>query len=164
MFRQSDSESKQSKEKEESPVPSTPPQTTSGAPSIIGGDVELKGNLQTTGEVQFDGKIEGDLNCGSLIIGQSAAVKGGVTADTVVVHGQLSGTIRAKKVRLEKSARVTGDVWHEDISIESGAHIEGKFVRVDNAREAAPATPKPAAAAAPAGGTGSSAPKAASAG
>ena len=26
-----------------------------------------------------------------------------------------------------------GDVWHEDISIESGSHIEGQFMRVDNA-------------------------------
>lgn len=140
---------------------SKPPQTSSAAPSIIGGDVELKGNLETTGEVQFDGKIEGDLNCGSLTIGQNATIKGGVTADSVVVHGNLSGTIRAKKVRLERTARVTGDVWHEDISIESGAHIEGKFTRVDNARQA-PAT-KPVAAPASAAPSGAEPAKAAAA-
>ncbi|MFN3233363.1 MAG: polymer-forming cytoskeletal protein [Alphaproteobacteria bacterium] len=140
---------------------SKPPQTPSGAPSIIAGDVELKGNLQTTGEVQFDGKIDGDLNCGSLIIGKNATVKGGVTADTVVVHGQLSGTIRAKKVRLESSARVSGDVFHEEISIESGAHIEGQFARVDNARAASSPSAKPAAAASD---PAPSAPKAAAAG
>ena len=167
MFRQSETGSNQKKEKEPSPVTTKPSQESAAAPSIIGGDVELKGNLHTIGEVQFDGKIEGDLNCGSLTIGQNAKVDGGVTADSVVVHGTLMGTVRAKKVRLERSARVNGDVFHEDISIESGAHIEGRFTRVDNAREAAVPKPKPkpaAAEAAPAGGgSGSGQPKAAAA-
>ncbi|MDA0339048.1 MAG: polymer-forming cytoskeletal protein, partial [Proteobacteria bacterium] len=82
---------------------------------------------------QFDGRIEGDLHCGSLTIGESAEVTGGVVADTVIIHGTLMGTIRAKRVRLERTSKVIGDVWHEDLSIESGAHIEGQFVRVENA-------------------------------
>lgn len=135
MFKQQ-SESpaeKPSSEKETKDVSSKPPRPSSNTPSIIGGDVQLKGNLSTTGEVQFDGRIEGDLECGSLTIGETAEVTGGVLADTVVVHGTVIGKIRAKRVRLERSSKMIGDVWHEDISIESGAHIEGQFVRVENA-------------------------------
>ena len=124
---------KQPSEKEAQDVSSKPPRPASNTPSIIGGDVQLKGNLRTTGEVQFDGRIEGDLHCGALTIGESAEVTGGVTANTVVIHGTLMGTVRAKKVQLERSSKVIGDVWHEDLSIESGAHIEGQFVHVDNA-------------------------------
>ena len=120
-------------EKEVKDVSSKPPRPASNTPSIIGGDVQLKGNLRTTGEVQFDGRIEGDLHCGALTIGESAEVTGGVVANTVVVHGTLMGTIRAKRVQLDRTAKVIGDVWHEDLSIESGAHIEGQFVHVDNA-------------------------------
>ena len=163
MFKRSDAGSKPTKEKDDRPVSSKPTQTTSVAPSIIGGDVELKGNLETTGEVQFDGKIEGDLNCGALIIGENAAVDGSVSADSVVVHGKLTGTIRAKNVKLEKTARVNGDVFHEDISVQSGAHIEGKFVHVDNARQSAPAAKPAAAGAASSGGVPSGQPKAAAA-
>ena len=134
MFKQqSDSRDDKTSEKEDKSVSSKPPRPQTNTPSIIGGDVQLKGNLRTVGEVQFDGRIEGDLNCGSLTIGESAEVTGGVVADTVVIHGTLMGTIRAKRVRLERSSKVIGDVWHEDISIESGAHIEGQFVRVENA-------------------------------
>ena len=120
-------------EKEVQDVSSRPPRPASNTPSIIGGDVQLKGNLRTTGEVQFDGRIEGDLHCGALTIGESAEVTGGVVANTVVIHGTLMGTVRAKRVQLERTSKVIGDVWHEDLSIESGAHIEGQFVHVDNA-------------------------------
>lgn len=143
MFRQSDPrDGKQPiKEREGNVVSTNPNRSAANTPSIIGGDVQLKGNLITTGEVQFDGRMEGDLHCGSLTIGESAEVTGSVVAETVIIHGRLKGTIRARRVRLERTAKVQGDVWHEIISIEAGAHIEGQFVHVDNPLETAPARP-----------------------
>ena len=137
MFRQSDPrDGKQPiKEREGNVVSTNPNRSAANTPSIIGGDVQLKGNLITTGEVQFDGRLEGDLHCGSLTIGESAEVTGSVVAETVIIHGRLKGTIRARRVRLERTAKVQGDVWHEIISIEAGAHIEGQFVHVDNPLE-----------------------------
>jgi cytoskeletal protein CcmA (bactofilin family) len=134
------------KEKEDNVVSTTPNRSAANTPSIIGGDVQLKGNLVTTGEVQFDGRMEGDLHCGSLTIGESAEVTGSVVAETVIIHGKLKGTVRARRVRLERTAKVVGDVWHEIISIEAGAHIEGTFMHVDNPLESATGRPgsKPA--------------------
>lgn len=150
MFRQSDPrDGKQPiKEREGNVVSTNPNRSAANTPSIIGGDVQLKGNLITTGEVQFDGRMEGDLHCGSLTIGESAEVNGSVIAETVIIHGKLKGTIRARRVRLERTAKVQGDVWHEIISIEAGAHIEGQFVHVDNPLETGTGRPaaKPAAA------------------
>ena len=40
----------------------------------------------------------------------------------------LHGTMRARSIRLEKSAKVKGDVWHETLSVEAGARIEGSFM------------------------------------
>lgn len=132
MFKQTEP---QQEDKEEDSVANNSPRPSGAAPSIIGVDVKLSGNLITVGEVQFDGHIEGDLHCGSLTIGESATIEGSVVADIVVVHGTLSGTIRAKTVRLERTSKVLGDVLHEDLSIESGAHIEGRCERVTNALE-----------------------------
>jgi len=132
MFKQTETPPDQ----EDDLVVDTPVRTNgSTAPSIIGVDVKLTGNLTTTGEVQFDGSIEGDLHCGSLTIGQTASIDGAVSAETVIVHGTLKGTIRAKVVRLEKSSKVIGDVLHEDLAIASGAHIEGRCARVNNVLE-----------------------------
>jgi cytoskeletal protein CcmA (bactofilin family) len=149
MFRQSDPRvGKPTNQKEDSVVSTNPSRSAANTPSIIGGDVQLKGNLITTGEVQFDGRMEGDLHCGSLTIGESAEVTGSVVAETVIIHGKLKGTIRARRVRLERTAKVQGDVWHEIISIEAGAHIEGQFVHVDNPLESNTGRPavKPVAA------------------
>lgn len=160
MFRQSDPrDGKQPiKEREGNVVSTNPNRSAANTPSIIGGDVQLKGNLITTGEVQFDGRMEGDLHCGSLTIGENAEVAGSVVAETVIIHGKLNGTIRARRVRLERTAKVKGDVWHEIISIEAGAHIEGQFVHVDNPLENVGGRPAPKPAGQPAPGPSAEAP------
>lgn len=132
MFKQTESPPKDMDDDLKVAAPARP---SGSAPSIIGVDVKLTGNLATTGEVQIDGSIEGDLHCGSLTIGQTATIEGAVSAETVIVHGTLKGTIRAKVVRLEKSSKVIGDVLHEDLAIASGAHIEGRCARVANVLE-----------------------------
>ena len=131
-------------DKEEDSVAKHSSRPSGVAPSIIGVDVKLSGNLITVGEVQFDGHIAGDLHCGSLTIGETATIEGSVVAETVIVHGTLSGTIRAKTVRLERTSKVLGDVLHENLAIASGAHIEGRCERITNALEDRIGTPRKA--------------------
>ena len=102
------------------------------APSIISANLHVVGNLRSEGEVQVDGTIEGDVSGKSLAIGERAKVTGEISADDVIVHGVVEGKIRAKRVQLAKSAKVVGDIWHEILSIESGAHLEGHIKRLDH--------------------------------
>ena len=44
----------------------------------------------------------------------------------------MSGTIRSKKVTLTSSAKVEGDIIHNTIAIETGAHFEGSIEKTDN--------------------------------
>lgn len=94
-------------------------------PSIISTDLHIAGNLETSGQMQIDGSVEGDVTCGALTIGEGATVAGEVTAETVIVHGRIEGRIRAKKVELSRTARITGDIWHDSLSIEAGAYLDG---------------------------------------
>lgn len=96
-------------------------------PSIIGSDVEIEGNVRTIGELQLDGAIAGDLACGGLVMGESGAVKGTISADNVTIRGQVDGQIRARAVRLEKTAVINGDIYHESLSVEAGAKLTGHF-------------------------------------
>ena len=75
---------------------------------------------------------EGDIRAHLLTVGESATVKGEITADDVVVNGRVIGRVRGLKVRLTSSARVEGDVIHKTIAIESGAHFEGSVQRQDD--------------------------------
>lgn len=101
------------------------------APSIIGSDVKIVGNLTAAGELQLDGIVEGDVKCGALTMGEHGHVAGSITADMIIVRGRVEGKIRARSVRLEKTSRISGDVWHETLSIEAGAFIDGKFVHAE---------------------------------
>ena len=100
--------------------------------SVLSTDLHMTGNIKTTGDVQVEGSIEGDIRAHLLTIGEGATVKGEVIADDVVVNGRVVGRVRGLKVRLTSTARVEGDIIHKTIAIESGAHFEGSVQRQDD--------------------------------
>ncbi len=122
--------------------------------SILSADLLITGNLKTTGDIQVEGQVDGDIRAHLLTVGEGATVKGEVVADDVVVNGRVVGRVRGLKVRLTSSARVEGDIIHKTIAIESGAHFEGSVQRQDDplatGSKKMPTTAAPAAAAAPA--------------
>lgn len=101
-------------------------------PSIISADLHVVGDLRSDGEIQIDGKLDGDIHTRSLLIGETAIVKGHIVADHVRVHGSVEGQIKARSVSLAKKAHVIGDILHEDLSIETGAFLEGHCKRMEN--------------------------------
>lgn len=100
--------------------------------SVLSSDLHITGNLKTTGDIQVEGTVEGDIRAHLLTVGESATIKGEVSADDVVINGRIVGRVRGLKVRLTSTARVEGDIIHKTIAIESGAHFEGSVQRQDD--------------------------------
>jgi cytoskeletal protein CcmA (bactofilin family) len=126
---------------EASSAPAVPPRASgykASAPkakppaSILSADLHVTGNMKTTGDIQVEGTVEGDIRAHLLTIGETATIKGEVIADDVVVNGRIVGRVRGLKVRLTSTARVEGDIIHKTIAIESGAHFEGSVQRQDD--------------------------------
>ena len=118
--------------------------------SVLSSDLHITGNLKTTGDIQVEGTVEGDIRAHLLTVGENATIRGEVMADDVVVNGRIVGRVRGLKVRLTSTARVEGDIIHKTIAIESGAHFEGSVQRQDDPlssskKTAAAPAPKPAA-------------------
>ncbi len=99
-------------------------------PSIISADLAIDGNLNSGGEIQVDGVVNGDIKCKALIVGVKGSVVGEVIAQTVRMHGAVKGMVRAKSVFLASTARMSGDVEHESLAIEPGAYMEGHCKRI----------------------------------
>ena len=99
---------------------------------MLSSDLTITGNVRSSGDIQVEGTVEGDIRAQMLIVGESATVKGEVIAEEVVVHGRVVGRLRGLKVRLSASARCEGDIVHKTIAIESGAHFEGSVQRQDD--------------------------------
>lgn len=135
-------------------VPPAPPQQTGGQRrgmfSVIGPDVIVTGNVSATADLHVDGRIEGDVNCGSLAQGAESQIFGSVTAETARLAGAIEGTVRVKQLTIERSAKITGDVEYENITIENGGHIDGRLKHmsaVNIAPAPAAAGPRPVEAA-----------------
>jgi cytoskeletal protein CcmA (bactofilin family) len=108
------------------------PAASKMVPSIIGEDLTIKGNVNSKGEIQVDGDIQGDINCGSLLLGDKSHVSGNVVAEDVVVRGRVVGSIRGLRVTLQAQSHVEGDIFHQSLAIEQGAYFEGKSRRSDD--------------------------------
>ncbi|SFB81501.1 bactofilin family protein [Tropicimonas isoalkanivorans] len=111
--------------------PASPPKAKPPA-SVLSSDLTITGNIKTSGDIQVEGTIEGDIRAHLLTIGENATIRGECVADDVVVNGRIVGRVRGLKVRLTSTAKVEGDIIHKTIAIESGAHFEGSVQRQDD--------------------------------
>jgi cytoskeletal protein CcmA (bactofilin family) len=100
--------------------------------STIGEDLVITGNVTSRGEIQLDGQLHGDIHCVSLVLGESSQLEGGVIAEEVVLRGRLIGSVRARRVTLQSTCHVEGDLVHQSLAIEQGAFFEGKSRRADD--------------------------------
>lgn len=130
-----------SKSKDANPAPQPMPiaqQTqpkrgrTLSAPSIISTDMVISGTVSSAGDIQVDGRVEGDIRSVGLVIGDKAEINGEVLAEDLTIRGKVVGRIRARKVLLAATSHVEGDILHEAFAVESGAFFEGNCRHSDN--------------------------------
>ncbi len=105
---------------------------SSAAPSIISADMKVVGNLQSGGDVQIEGSVEGDITSRTVTIGGKAQINGSIHADTANILGRINGEIIASVVRIAKTANVQGNINYQTLSIEDGAVIDGQIKRKDS--------------------------------
>lgn len=100
-------------------------------PTIISSDLRITGNVTSEGEVQVDGVVDGDVRGARVSVGATGHIAGAVTADRVLIRGRVNGQIRAQTVTFTRTAQVKGDVFHDTLSIEPGARLEGHCRRLN---------------------------------
>lgn len=95
------------------------------APSILSQDIHVVGKIFSTGDIQIEGQLDGDLRSHAVTIGEQAVINGEVAGDTVTVFGKVNGTVRGRQVLLCATCHIDGDVFNEALAIESGAQLNG---------------------------------------
>jgi len=140
------------------PSPGNPAQATTAAVrngaapvsprglSTLSSELHFEGAISGGGDLQIDGAIKGDVRVGRLIVGETGAVEGAVSADYVEVRGRIVGNVSGKQVKLIATAYVDGDITAEQLSIDIGAYFQGRVLQ--GRREAPAAAPKPSSPAA----------------
>ena len=121
----------------EMPAPLMPPagakrNRPNSAPTIISADMVINGTLASGGDVQIDGRVEGDVRSTGLVIGDKAEVHGEIHAEEITIRGKVVGRIRARRVTLASTSHVEGDILHEAFAVEAGAFFEGNCRHSDD--------------------------------
>jgi len=107
------------------PAPTRESKTFSRAPSIISTAVTIIGQLESSADIQIDGKVEGDVMGRNVKIGEGAVINGSVFGEGVEVAGKIDGKIEAKNVVLIKGARMTGEIIYQSLQLDTDAFFEG---------------------------------------
>ena len=93
----------------------------------------ITGELEFAGTLRIDGNFQGSISTGdTLIIGEHAMVHADIRAGEVEIHGQVLGTIEAKRrVEISASGRVRGDVHAPVLIVNPGAQLDGRTRMAD---------------------------------
>lgn len=94
--------------------------------TVITRDLTVIGDLTSDGHVEIRGTVKGTINSRSVEIRDSGVVEGAVIAELAVIHGSVLGPVRANTVTAGTTARIVGSVFHNVLTIEPGASIEGR--------------------------------------
>lgn len=111
------------------PTPPHSPVISSRGLSTLSSDLQFEGTVSGAGDLQVDGSVKGDIRVGRLIVGETGAVEGNVTADYLEVRGRIVGGVNGKQVKLVSTAYVDGDINAEQLSIDIGAYFQGRVLQ-----------------------------------
>lgn len=98
--------------------------------SILAADLVVDGDVASTGPVDVQGRVAGQVKAPDILIAPTGAINGTALAHNLSVQGHISGSLETHTVSLSASAVIQADVTHERIATESGAQIEGQLKRL----------------------------------
>jgi cytoskeletal protein CcmA (bactofilin family) len=95
--------------------------------TVIGKEASIKGNLQASGALRIDGRVQGEIEVsGDLIIGEGAIIDATVKGKNIQVAGRVNGNIEALgTLEIQASGVVQGDVNIKSLVVADGAVLIG---------------------------------------
>ena len=107
--------------------------STTETTSLIASGTQIRGDVQFSGRLHVDGKIEGSIRADDaaavLTLSSHTNVIGEIQAPHIVINGSVNGDVTAdERLELASNARVEGNVYYKVLEMSAGAQINGKMV------------------------------------
>jgi len=95
--------------------------------NLIGVGTDIKGDIESSGDIRFDGTIKGNIKTkGKVVIGSTGVIKGEITCKNSDVEGKVEGKIEVQELLSLKSTSILlGDIMARRLAIEPGAKFTG---------------------------------------
>jgi len=112
--------------------------TGEGALSIIAAGMTVSGDIESTGVVKVEGRVDGSIRSArQVLVGRQGTVHGDIETREAVIGGAVEGTITAsERVEIQATAAVLGDIITRTIVVAEGGRINGT-VRMEDGKPGA---------------------------
>ena len=96
--------------------------------AFLGKETVFEGKMTFEGVFRLDGKFEGEIfESGTLIVGETATVKGKIGVNTIIINGLVEGEVHAKgRVEIHSLGKLYGNLTTPIITIAEGGILEGQ--------------------------------------
>src|SRR3954453_5319038 len=103
------------------------PSSRSVIAGVIDQGCEFEGKLCFHGTVRIGGTFRGEIYTpDTLIIGEGARVDAQIDAGSIIISGEVNGSLRAKyRVEIHRPAIFRGDILTPSLSVDEGVIFEG---------------------------------------
>ena len=103
------------------------PATTDEISAFLGKETAFEGKMTFQGVFRLDGKFEGEIfESGTLIVGETAVIKGKVGVHTLVILGHVEGDVHAtSRVEIHSNGTLRGNLFTPVLVINEGGLLDG---------------------------------------
>lgn len=98
-----------------------------GAGSVLGAGITITGNVDASVDLHVEGRVNGDVRCETLILGENSVIAGNVRAQRIRVSGTIEGSVETGDIAIEATGKVIGDIAYNRLKVASGAVIQGNL-------------------------------------
>lgn len=107
------------------------PVTPTGRPSVLGHELTVYGQLNSSGEIHVHGIVAGDVTAPKVTLWSDGYIQGSILAQEAHIHGHLNGRTIARTVVVGASATIEGQIFHHTIDMAQGSakadHVNARF-------------------------------------
>ncbi len=95
--------------------------------AFLGKDTAFQGKMTFEGVFRLEGKFEGEiLESGTLIVGETAVVKGKIAVNAVIINGLVEGEVYAKtRTEIHAAGKLYGTLITRILTVNEGGILDG---------------------------------------
>jgi cytoskeletal protein CcmA (bactofilin family) len=96
--------------------------------AYLGKETVFEGKMTFEGLFRLDGRFEGEIfESGTLIVGETALIKGKVGVQSIIINGHVEGDLHAKgRVEIHAGGKFYGNLLTSSLIIHEGGIFEGQ--------------------------------------
>jgi len=109
--------------------PATPAPRVLTKPSIISEGFEFVGTITSEGTLNISGSVKGKITARLVLVDVEGQVEGELNADSLMIKGRVVGDVQCQDLNVGPRAFVDGNISYQNIHIQRGGKIAGKFIK-----------------------------------